>query len=91
MLCSNHLEYNASTEYNMTPSYVYFMVGIALSIQKSSYSYRLPADDVLQGGKGRKTNVNSLQNTIIASTLLGSKMIFIPLSREEYELLEPVQ
>lgn len=50
-------------------------------VTQGSYSYRLPADDVLQGGNGPKTNVDSLQNTIIASTLLGSIMIFIPLSR----------
>ncbi|BAT86376.1 hypothetical protein LR48_Vigan03g291500 [Vigna angularis] len=91
ILCSNHLEDNASTECNMTLSCAYFMAEIALSVQKGSYSYRLPADDVLQGGNGPKTNVDSLQNTIIASTLLGSIMIFIPLSREEYELLEAVQ
>ncbi|MED6208898.1 hypothetical protein PIB30_049406 [Stylosanthes scabra] len=61
------------------------------SYHEGSYSYRLPADDALQGGNRPKTNIDSLQNTIIASTLLGSMMIFIPLSREEYELLEAVQ
>ncbi|RDX85125.1 Splicing factor 3B subunit 3 [Mucuna pruriens] len=91
VLCSDHLEDNASPECNMTLSCAYFMGEIAMSIQKGSYSYRLPADDVLQGGNGPKTNVDSLQNTIIASTLLGTIMIFVPLSREEYELLEAVQ
>ncbi|XP_061372111.1 pre-mRNA-splicing factor RSE1 isoform X1 [Gastrolobium bilobum] len=91
ILCSDHLEGNASTECNLTLSCAYFMAEVAMSIRKGSYSYRLPADDVLQGGNGPKTNVDSLQNTIIASTLLGSIMIFIPLSREEYELLEAVQ
>ncbi|KAL2345350.1 hypothetical protein Fmac_006635 [Flemingia macrophylla] len=91
VLCSDHLEDNASTECNLTLSCGYFMSEIAMSIKKGSYSYRLPADDVLQGGNGPKTNVDSLQNTIISSTMLGSIMIFIPLSREEYELLEAVQ
>ncbi|XP_040868627.1 splicing factor 3B subunit 3 isoform X2 [Glycine max] len=88
VLCSDHLE---GAQCNMTLSCAYFMAEIAMSIKKGSYSYRLPADDVLEGGNGPKTNVDSLQNTIIASTLLGSIMIFIPLSREEYELLEVVQ
>ncbi|KAK7396820.1 hypothetical protein VNO78_17979 [Psophocarpus tetragonolobus] len=91
VLCSDHLEDNANTQYNLNLSCAYFMAEIAMSIQKGSYSYKLPADDVLQDGNGPKTNFDSLQNTIIASTLLGSIMIFIPLSREEYELLEAVQ
>ncbi|XP_028226160.1 splicing factor 3B subunit 3-like isoform X1 [Glycine soja] len=91
VLCSDHLEDNAGAQCNMALSCAYFMAEIAMSIKKGSYSYRLPADDVLQGGNGPKTNVDSLQNTIIATTLLGSIMIFIPLSREEYELLEAVQ
>ncbi|XP_027188726.1 uncharacterized protein [Cicer arietinum] len=81
VLCSDHLEDCASAERNLKLSCAYFMAEIAVSIRKGSYSYRLPADDVLSGGIGPKTNVDSLQNTIIASTLLGSIMIFIPLSR----------
>lgn len=93
VLCSDHLEApnNASTECNLRLSCAYFMAEIAVSIRKGSYSYRLPADDLLSGGIGPRTNVDSLQNTILVSTLLGSIMIFIPLSREEYELLEAVQ
>ncbi|KAI4300634.1 hypothetical protein L6164_033988 [Bauhinia variegata] len=91
VLCSDHLEDNSSPECNLTLSCAYYMAEVAMSIRKGSYSYRLPADDVLQGYDGPKTNVDSLHNTIIASTLLGSIMIFIRLSREEYELLEAVQ
>ncbi|KAL5060463.1 hypothetical protein RYX36_032067 [Vicia faba] len=95
VLCSDHLEApnNVRSECNLKISCAYFMAEIAVSIQKSSYSYRLPADDVLSGGIGfgPKTNVDPLQNTILACTLLGSIMIFIPISREEYELLEAVQ
>ncbi|KHN22567.1 Splicing factor 3B subunit 3 [Glycine soja] len=85
VLCSDHLEDNAGAQCNMALSCAYFMAEIAMSIKKGSYSYRLPADDVLQGGNGPKTNVDSLQNTIIATTLLGSIMIFIPLSRHTQE------
>ncbi|KAK4272631.1 hypothetical protein QN277_021156 [Acacia crassicarpa] len=91
VLCSDHLEDNASPECNLKLRCAYYMAEVAMSIQKGSYSYRLPADDVLQGGDGPKTNVDSLQHTIVATTLLGSIMIFIRLSREEYELLEAVQ
>ncbi|KAJ7971393.1 Splicing factor 3B subunit 3 [Quillaja saponaria] len=89
--CLDHLEDNASPECNLTLSCAYYMAEVAMSIKKGSYSYRLPADDVLQGTSGPNSNIVSSQDTIIASTLLGSIMIFIPLSREEYELLEAVQ
>ncbi|XP_030927735.1 splicing factor 3B subunit 3 isoform X1 [Quercus lobata] len=82
--CSDHLENNASPECNLTLSSAYYMGEIAMSIRKGSYSYKLPADDVLNA-------IDLSQNTIIASTLLGSITIFIPISREEHELLEAVQ
>lgn len=82
--CSDHLENNASPECNLTVSSAYYMGEIAMSIRKGSYSYKLPADDVLNA-------IDLSQNTIIASTLLGSIIIFIPISREEHELLEAVQ
>ncbi|KAM3690289.1 hypothetical protein ACB098_09G113200 [Castanea mollissima] len=82
--CSDHLENNASPECNLTLSSAYYMGEIAMSIRKGSYSYKLPADDVLNA-------IDLSQNTIIASTLLGSIIIFIPISREEHELLEAVQ
>ncbi|KAF7804184.1 splicing factor 3B subunit 3 isoform X1 [Senna tora] len=91
VLRSDHLEDNASPECNLTLSCGFYMAEVSMSIRKGSYTHRLPADDVLQGGDVPKTNVDSLQNTIIATTLLGSIMIFIRLSREEYELLEAVQ
>ncbi|KAI5409007.1 hypothetical protein KIW84_054720 [Lathyrus oleraceus] len=37
------------SECNLSISCAYFMAEIVVSIQKSSYSYRLPADDVLSG------------------------------------------
>ncbi|KAB1222445.1 Splicing factor 3B subunit 3 [Morella rubra] len=82
--CSDHLENNASPECNLTLSSAYYLGEIAMSIRKGSYSYRLPAEDVLNG-------IDLVHNTIIASTLLGSIITFIPISREEHELLEAVQ
>lgn len=86
--CADHLEDNASPECNLTVSCAYYMGEIAMSIRKGSFSYRLPADDVL---KGSNMKIDFAHNTIIASTLLGSIITFISLSRDEYELLEAVQ
>ncbi|KAI9122007.1 hypothetical protein K1719_006696 [Acacia pycnantha] len=91
VLCSEHLEDNVCPECNLKLRCAYHMAEVAMSLQKGSITYRLPFDDVLQSADGPKTSVDSFQNTIIASTLLGSMMIFIRLSREEYELLEAVQ
>ncbi|KAL5741948.1 hypothetical protein ACOSP7_028680 [Xanthoceras sorbifolium] len=89
--CSDRLEDNASPECNLTVSCAYHMGEIAMSIRKGSFIYKLPADDVLGGCDSPSANVDSSHSTIIASTLLGSIVIFIPISREEYELLEAVQ
>ncbi|XP_044508499.1 splicing factor 3B subunit 3 isoform X3 [Mangifera indica] len=89
--CSDREEDNASPESNLTVSCAYHMGEIAMSIRKGSFIYKLPADDVLGGCPSPNTNADPFQNTIIASTLLGSIIIFIPLSREEYDLLEAVQ
>ncbi|KAL0452920.1 UNVERIFIED_CONTAM: putative esterase KAI2 [Sesamum latifolium] len=56
-----------------------------------SFSYKLPADDMLKDSDAAGNNINSSRNCIMASTLLGSIIIFIPMTREEYELLEDVQ
>ncbi|XP_062166084.1 uncharacterized protein LOC133872546 [Alnus glutinosa] len=81
---SDRLENNGSPECNLTLSSAYYMGDIAMSIRKGSYLYKLPTDDVLNG-------IDLSHNTIIAGTLLGSIIIFIPISREEHELLEAVQ
>lgn len=86
--CSDRLEDNASPECNLTPNCVYHMGEIAVSIRKGSFIYKLPADDALGDCLA---SFESSQTTIIASTLLGSIVIFIPISSEEYELLEAVQ
>lgn len=89
--CPNHLEDNASPECNLTLSCSYYMGEIAMSIRKGSFSYKLPADDVLRGCDVTNTNLDLSHSSIVASTLLGSIIIFIPIPREEYELLEAVQ
>ncbi|XP_042514315.1 splicing factor 3B subunit 3 isoform X2 [Macadamia integrifolia] len=89
--CTNHLEDNASPECNLTLSCSYYIGEIAMSITKGSFSYKLPADDVLKGYDSTNTIMDLAHNTIVASTLLGSVMIFIPITREEHELLEAVQ
>ncbi|GAV86134.1 CPSF_A domain-containing protein/MMS1_N domain-containing protein, partial [Cephalotus follicularis] len=89
--CSGRLEDNVSPECNLTPSCAYYMGEIAMSIKKGSFIYKLPADDVLKGSMGPCRNVDSSHSTIVASTLLGSIITFIPISREEHELLEAVQ
>ncbi|GFZ03684.1 cleavage and polyadenylation specificity factor (CPSF) A subunit protein [Actinidia rufa] len=79
----------ASPECNLTRSCSFYMGEIAMSsIRKGSFSYKLPADDIMKGCDVANTIIG---NSIMASTLLGSIVVFIPISREEYELLEVLQ
>ncbi|KAM7505591.1 hypothetical protein LguiB_004495 [Lonicera macranthoides] len=89
--CANHLGDNASPECNLALNCSYYMGEIAMSIRKGSFSYKLPADDLSKGCHVSSTILETSQSSIVASTLLGSIIIFIPISREEYELLEAVQ
>ncbi|XP_057486313.1 uncharacterized protein LOC130772478 isoform X5 [Actinidia eriantha] len=86
--CSNQLEDGASPECNLTRSCSFYMGEIAMSIRKGSFSCKLPADDIMKGCDVANTIIG---NSIMASTLLGSIVVFIPISREEYELLEVLQ
>ncbi|RVX09622.1 hypothetical protein CK203_012209 [Vitis vinifera] len=82
--CSNHLEDNASPECNLTLNCSYYMGEIAMSIKKvspGSFSYKLPADDVLKGCDGSNTIIDFSENSIMAGTLLGSIIMLIPISR----------
>jgi splicing factor 3B subunit 3 len=89
--CSNRQADNASPECNLELISSYYMGEIAMSIRKGSFSYKLPADDSLRACDVTSTILGTSQNSIVASTLLGSIIISIPLTREEYELLEIVQ
>lgn len=88
---ASHLEENASPECNLTLSCSYYMGETVMSIRKGSLSYKLPVDDALKCYGGAETVIDSAHNRIVASTLLGSVFIFIPITREEHELLEAVQ
>lgn len=90
--CLNHLEDNFnSPERNLALTCSFYMGEIAIRIRKGSFSYKLPADDALRGCQVASNVGDISQNSIMASTLLGSIIIFIPLTREEYDLLEAVQ
>ncbi|KAK4762165.1 hypothetical protein SAY87_030049 [Trapa incisa] len=85
--CPDRAEDNASPESNLTLSCSYYMGEIAMSIKKGSLTYKLPSEDDPRAS----VIMNSTQNVIIATTLLGSIIILIPISREEYQLLQAVQ
>nr|XP_016450640.1 PREDICTED: splicing factor 3B subunit 3-like [Nicotiana tabacum] len=82
---------NSSPECNLALTCSFYMGEIAMRVRKGSFSYKLPADDALKGCQVASNVGDISQNSIMASTLLGSIIIFIPLTREEYDLLEAVQ
>ncbi|KAK1267455.1 DNA damage-binding protein 1a [Acorus gramineus] len=89
--CSRYFEDSASPESNLTLDCSYNIGETVMSIRKGSFSYKFPVDDVLKGMDGGETVPNQVHNSIVACTLLGSVMVFIPITREEHELLEAVQ
>ncbi|XP_059668567.1 uncharacterized protein LOC132313688 isoform X2 [Cornus florida] len=89
--CLNHLEDDASPECNLTLSCSYYMGEIAMNIRKGSFSYKLPVDDTSMGCDVTNSIIDLSHNSIMASTLLGSIVVLIPISREEHDLLEAVQ
>ncbi|KAI4341297.1 hypothetical protein MLD38_026034 [Melastoma candidum] len=91
LTCPERGEDNPSPESNLTISCAYFMGEIAMSIRKGSFPYKLPADDLLKASDSPIVNIELTHKIVVASTLLGSLFIFIPISWEEYQLLEMVQ
>ncbi|GAB4851486.1 hypothetical protein Ancab_030888 [Ancistrocladus abbreviatus] len=91
LTCSSQLEDNTSPECNLTLSCSYYMGEVAMSIRKGSFSYKLPSDDALRGCESADGMLDLSHNGIMVGTLLGSIVIFIPILREEYELLKAVQ
>ncbi|KAI3518804.1 hypothetical protein L1887_07618 [Cichorium endivia] len=90
--CSHHSSENASPECNLKVCSSFYMGEVAMSIRKGSFSYKLLADDEMRGDCNIASSIMDLSHSsIVASTLLGSIIIFVPISREEYELLEDVQ
>lgn len=89
--CPNLLEENASPERNLTLSCWYHLGEAIMRIQKGSFSYKLPMDDGMKACSRNEILLDGADNAVVASTLLGSVVIFIQLNREEYDLLDAVQ
>lgn len=89
--CSHHSSDNASPECNLKVCSSFYMGEIAMSIRKGSLSYKLLADDEMRDCDIASSIMDLSHSSIVASTLLGSIMIFVPISRDEYDLLEDVQ
>ncbi|XP_076946494.1 DNA damage-binding protein 1b-like [Bidens hawaiensis] len=90
--CSHHLGDNASPECNLKVCSSFYMGETVMSIKKGSFSHKLLADDEMRDGDIASSIMDlSQSNTIVASTLLGSIIVFIPISRDEYELLKDVE
>ncbi|GJV62208.1 cleavage/polyadenylation specificity factor [Tanacetum coccineum] len=58
---------------------------------KGSFSYKLLADDEIRDCDIASSIMDLSHSSIVASTLLGSIITFVPISGDEYELLEDVQ
>uniref|UniRef100_A0A3B6AYI8 DNA damage-binding protein 1 n=1 Tax=Triticum aestivum TaxID=4565 RepID=A0A3B6AYI8_WHEAT len=74
-----------SPEKNLAVQCSFFMGEIAMSIQKAAFKYRLPIGDETD------PVLESAYNCVVASTLLGSVFVMIPLTSEEHQLLQDVQ
>ncbi|XP_072950937.1 uncharacterized protein [Typha angustifolia] len=89
--CPDNFEANESPEKNLKINCSFYMGEVAMSIQKASFSYKLPVDDLMNSCNGVERILDSAYNSVVASTLLGSVMILIPITSEEHQLLEAVQ
>ena len=69
------LEVSESPEKNLAVQCSFFMGEIAMSIQKAAFKYRLPIGDETD------PVLESAYNCVVASTLLGSVFVMIPLTR----------
>ncbi|KAL6594944.1 hypothetical protein ACP70R_048047 [Stipagrostis hirtigluma subsp. patula] len=74
-----------SPQKNLAVDCSFYMGETAMSIQKASFRYRLPIDD------DTDPVLESAYDCIVASTLLGSVFVMIPLTSEEHQLLQDVQ
>nr|XP_043631763.1 splicing factor 3B subunit 3 [Erigeron canadensis] len=88
---SHHSSDNASPECNLKICSSFYMGEVAISIRKGSFSYKVLADDEMRECDIASSILDLSHSSIVASTLLGSIIIFLPISRDEYELLEEVQ
>ncbi|KAF8768534.1 hypothetical protein HU200_007544 [Digitaria exilis] len=85
VLSSARLEVSESPQKNLVVNCSFYMGETAMSIQKAAFRYRLPIDD------DADLVLDSAYDCIVASTLLGSLFVMIPLTGEEHQLLQYVQ
>ncbi|CAL9166748.1 unnamed protein product [Musa hybrid cultivar] len=89
--CPSSLEVSEYPEKNLVLNCSFYMGETVMSIQKASISCKLPVDNVLNGSDGAERVLESSYNSVVASTLLGSVFVLIPITSEEHALLESVQ
>ncbi|XP_062190101.1 uncharacterized protein LOC133893150 isoform X2 [Phragmites australis] len=85
VLSCARLEVSESPQKNLAVDCSFYMAETTMSIRKASFRYRLPIDDDTDPVS------ESAYNCIVASTLLGSVFVMIPLTSEEHQLLQDVQ
>lgn len=85
VLSCTRLEVSESPQKNLAVNCSFYMGETAMSIQKAAFRYRLPIDD------DTDPVLETVYNCIVASTMLGSLFVMIPLSSEEHQLLQDVQ
>ncbi|CAN6203352.1 unnamed protein product [Urochloa humidicola] len=85
VLSSARLEVSESPQKNLAVNCSFYMGETAMSIQKAAFRYLLPIDD------DTEPVLESAYDCIVASTLLGSLFVMIPLTSEEHQLLQDVQ
>ncbi|TVU41359.1 hypothetical protein EJB05_14867 [Eragrostis curvula] len=93
VLSCARLEVSESPQKNLAVNCSFYMGEAAMSIQKAipsnnltaAFRYRLPIDD------DTDLVLESAYDCIVASTLLGSVFVMIPLTSEEHQLLQDVQ
>lgn len=78
-------------EKNLMLNCSFYMGETVMSIQKASVCCKLPVDDVQNGSDAAEVVQEYAYNSVIASTLLGSVFVLIPVTSEEQVLLEAVQ
>ncbi|KAJ1288202.1 hypothetical protein BS78_02G072700 [Paspalum vaginatum] len=85
VLSCTRLEVSESPQKNLAVNCSFYMGETSMSIQKAAFRYRLPIED------DTDQVLESAYDCIVASTLLGSLFVMIPLTREEHQLLQDVQ
>ncbi|KAG6526826.1 hypothetical protein ZIOFF_016827 [Zingiber officinale] len=89
--CPNTLEANEYPEKNLVLNCSFYMGETVMSIVKAPVPCKLPVDNIPNKSIGVEIVQKSSYDSIVASTLLGSVFILIPITSEEYALLDAVQ